>query len=175
MANYNEWGVDIDSLRDSQGRMRTVSLFVDAPLASVSAEVPVYALRAGKYKGCPSLKDIYLEIADPTEYDFALRALGSWEAWQRLSGPDGPEWFRPYVTAWRDELEVKLRREAFLHMRELAKNKTDAAKWIAEGKWETRRAGRPSKEEQQRELRKATSVHKGYEDDAVRLGLKSGA
>lgn len=171
MANYNAWGVDLDTIRSPDGRLRTISLFVDAPVATTSTEVPVYALRAGKYKGCPSLKDIYMELSDPTEYDFAIEALGSWEAWQRLTGPDGPSWFAPYVNAWRDELEVKLRREAFLHMRELAKGKTDAAKWLAEGRWETRKAGRPTKAEAQRELAKVTSIHKGYEEDAARLGL----
>jgi len=173
LPNINKWGVDLDSIRDGSNRIRTVSLFVDAPGLTTSTEPPVYALRAGDYKGVVSLKDIYLEVADPTEYDFALQALGSWEAWQRLAGPDGPQWFVPYITAWRDELEIKLRREAFLHMRKLAEGKTDAAKWLAEGKWNSRSAGRPSKEETKRELGKLASIHKGYEDDAVRLGLVS--
>lgn len=112
-----------------------------------------------------------MEVADPTEYDFALQAFGSWENWQRLAGPEGPDWFLPFITAWRNELEVKLRREAFLHMRELAKGKTDAAKWLAEGRWDTRKAGRPSTEERKRELAKVTAITSGYTDDAKRLGL----
>ena len=171
MANINPWGVDLDNIRDSQGKVRTVSLFVDSPMNTTSAEKPLYALRSGEYKGCVSLKDIYLEVADPTEYDFALQAFGSWEAWQRLGGPDGPPWFQPIIEAWRRELEVKLRREAFLAMREMAKGKTDAAKWLAEGGWDKRRAGRPSKEEVKRERAIQADISAGYEEDARRLGL----
>lgn len=173
MPNINKWGVDLDLVKLPDGRFRTQSMFLEETTGAASGMPFLYSLRPGGAKGLPSLKDIYMEVADPTEYDFALQALGSWELWQRLAGPEGPEWFRPYVSAWRMELEVKLRREAFLSMREMAKKKTDAARWLAEGAWEKRKPGRPSKQEVARERAIAAKVAEGFEDDAVRLGLKT--
>lgn len=170
MANVNRWGVDLDKIRGPDGRIKTVALFADAPIDTPSTEPPLYALK-NTNKGVPCLRDIYMEVGDPTEYAFALEAFGSWEAWQRIAGPDAPGWFRPYLHAWRDELEVKLRREAFVHMQAMAKGKTDAAKWIAEGRWNARGAGRPSKADVERETTIRARTAAGYNEDAKRLGL----
>lgn len=171
MASVNEWGIDVEQVRHPDGRIKTSALFSDCPADTSSSEPPLYSLRSGGYKGCPSLKDIYMSIGDPTEYEFAIKALGSWEAWQRLIGENGPQWFKPHHAAWQDELEIKLRREAFLNLKELSKSKSDAAKWIAEGKWKARGPGRPTKEEKAGELRRIASVTAGLEEDAARLGL----
>jgi hypothetical protein len=119
----------------------------------------------------PSLKQIYLEYSDPTEYSFAIEVIGSWEHWQTLCKSFV---FRPYIKKWREELEVKLRSEALKAMRETARNEgskgTTAAKYLAEKGWE-KKAGRPSKAEIKRQARIDAGIHSEIDEDAERLGL----
>jgi hypothetical protein len=100
-----------------------------------------------------SLRRLYLETADLTEYEFATKYLDSWEHWELLSNR---AWFQPYIKAWRTELEIKLKSEALKRLYKEAveggKNQYNANKFFVEKGWidktteETRR-GRPSKQE----------------------------
>jgi hypothetical protein len=119
----------------------------------------------------PSLKRIYLEYSDPTEYSFAIEVIGSWDHWQTLAKSFV---FRPYIQKWRDELEVKLRSEALRAMRETAKHEgskgTTAAKYLAEKGWE-KKAGRPSNAEIERQKKIHSGITSEIEADAERLGF----
>jgi hypothetical protein len=100
-----------------------------------------------------SLKRLYLEIADLTEYEFATKYLENWDHWEKLSSR---AWFKPYIQAWRTELEIKLKSESLKRLLKEAteggKNQYNANKFFVEKGWidktveETRR-GRPSKQE----------------------------
>lgn len=155
--------------KDSMGRYRTQSLFFETN--SVASETPVFTLKPQDHKGYPSMKRLYLEYMDPTEYSFAIEVLGSWEHWLRLTGCD---WFQEYITAWRDELDLKLRSEGVKRMRALANDgNKDAAKWLAEKGWNKRSgAGRPSKEEVERERKQQARIASDIHGDAARLGIK---
>lgn len=123
----------------------------------------------GAYK---SLKKIYMEVNDPTEYLFAIEAFGEegWEQWQKLSKAG---WFQPYIESWRDELEIKMRAEGVRKMRDLANSgNKDAAKWVAEGGWDKKAAGRPSKAQIKAEAKKRAGIKDDIADDAARLGFK---
>jgi len=154
--------------KDSMGRYRTQSLFLET--ISITTETPVFTLKPQDHKGLPSLKRLYLEWMDPTEYSFAVEVLGSWEHWLKLCGS---EWFMEHITVWRDELEIKLRSEGVASMRKLAaKGNKDASKWLAEKGWNKRSgAGRPSKEEVERERMQQARLASDLDDDAKRLGL----
>lgn len=152
--------------KDSMGRYRTLSLFYET---NTSAETPVFTLKPKDTHNYISMKRLYLEYADPTEYSFAIAVLGSWEHWQRLSNCD---WFQKHVVEWRDELEVKLRSEAITEMRDLAMSgNKDAAKWLADRGWNKHKVGRPTKEEVQSERVKAARIADGLTEDAARIGL----
>jgi hypothetical protein len=152
--------------KDSMGRYRTLSLFYET---NTSTEEPVFTLKPVDTKGYISMKRLYLEYSDPTEYSFAVAVLGSWEHWQRLSNCD---WFQKYLEEWRSELEIKLRSEATREMYEQAmKGNRDAAKWIADRGWDKRKAGRPTKEEVESERIKAARISDGLTEDAARIGL----
>ena len=154
---------------DSMGRFRTKSLFVETHSLTTYKEVPMYTLK-GK-KGYTDIHDLYMESNDPTEYQFAIQAFGSWKHFKHLASL---KWFQAYLDDWREELEVKLRSGAIVTLMESAVNDgsrgTTAAKWIADKGWDKKR-GRPSKEEVARELKVSSRISDDISDDAKRLGL----
>ena len=80
-----------------------------------------------------SMKRLYLEIADPNEYEFALKVLGSWDHWRSLlKNPT----IMAYIEKWREELATKL---AAVGVKSLLQKATDgdvqAAKFLATKQW----------------------------------------
>lgn len=114
----------------------------------------------------------YLAAYDPTEYQFAMRYLGSWEAWDTLSTQ---KYMRKSVNDWRKELEVRIRSEALGRIidasREDTRDGLAANKYLLEGSWtkeETKR-GRPSKIEIDNELKKQASNKRRVKEDFERI------
>lgn len=167
-------GPDIfDSFKDSQGRYRTQSLFIEHSNESYPA---FFTLKKVDRKGAISMYRKYMEIADPTEYQVAIQLLGSWDHWQALKRS---KWFTEELTGWREELKVKLESERYHEMRDVADTKTpqaiQATKWLADrygGTKAKRGVGRPSKAEKQAHLDKLTRQTEDTKDDAERIGLK---
>lgn len=160
-------------LTDHIGAYRTQSLFLETNNSTLK---PIMTLKEvdWEYKGevLLSLKKIYLEIADPTEYEVAIEVFGSWKCWQRLLGNKE---IYGHIKEWRDELEVKLRSAGVKAMINTAVNEgskgTTAAKYIAEKGWDKRKAGAPTKEEVTRERKIAAGISDEISDDMARLGI----
>jgi len=162
-----------DVMRDVKGRKRTMSLFYETNVSSLEAEYTTkdYNHVVGE-KTYISIYLIYMELADPTEYEFAKLVFGSWQHWERICRAD---LFKPMIEEWRSELEVKLRSGA---IKQIMKNSTlsegrgqTAAKFLADRGWDKRPAGAPSKAEKARKAKIDKSIHHELEDDAERLGL----
>ncbi len=157
------------------GRWRTQSLFLEmyVPDAEERGIEPIFTFKPEDYKGLPSMKKIYLQIADPTEYKTAIELLGYWDHWKKLL--DCP-WFMEHLDAWREELEIKLRSGAVKAMIETAQNEgskgTNAAKWLADRGWKESKRGRFSKQELERERKIAAGVETSVQEDLERLGLR---
>lgn len=122
-----------------------------------------------------SMKRIYLEMEDVTEYDFAIATLGSFKHWERLL--ESPM-VRKHIDQWRKELNLKLKARA---MKSIIKAATEdeklsfqAMKYLADNEYldKAGKRGRPSKEEVKAELKKEVEVSKTFRDDAERIGLK---
>ena len=107
----------------------------------------------------PSLKRLYMEMEDPTEYLFAREYLGGWKHWKVLATAAR---LRDHVTEWREELEVLLRAKGIINVRSQAYNGNyNASKWLADKGWEPKQAakrGAPSTEEKMAAVRKAAKV-----------------
>lgn len=119
--------------KTDQGVYITKSLFFETAPYNERQHV-VYTLKSEDHNGLPSLKRLYLEEMDPTEYRFVEKHLGGWDHWKKLQDS---EWFKPHLEAWRDELEIKMKSLAFVSiMSEAAnpesKNKVLANKFIIE-------------------------------------------
>jgi hypothetical protein len=162
-----------DTFKDSQGRFRTQSLFIEHPHKSYPA---FFTLKKYNKDGYISMYQKYMEIADPTEYQVAIRLLGSWDHWQALKRA---KWFREHLAAWRDELRVKMESDRYYEM--LGKSDKDtpqaiqATRWLAdrygESKDKTRKAGRPSKQEKEAHLKRLTQESEDTDADAARIGI----
>lgn len=166
---------DKTKFKDAMGKYITQSLFLEIGYT----EHAVYTLNDEDkcYKGriYPSLRKLYIEMADPTEYLFATTYLWGWDHWLKISnnGQIAKE-----VEKWRDELEVKLRANGVASMINQSGSNFNAAKWVADGQWKQKR-GRPSKAELEGEKKKRQRVLDEVENDAARIlhlipGAKNG-
>jgi hypothetical protein len=163
-----------DKLKDVMGRYRTQSLFRETNYGtSADGLEPVWTLRDIDPQGkLPSLRRLYIDMRDPTGYTFAQAAFGSWKHWTKLKNL---KWFQAHLDDWDIELEVAVRSDAIMKIQDEAeggKSKYSASKWLAESGYHSRKAGRPSKEDIDRELKIATKVDEEIGEDAERLGLK---
>jgi hypothetical protein len=129
-----------------QGKHYLRGLFYEETLADKSTVS--YTLKDDDYAGYPSLRRLYLETNDPTEYEFACKYLAGWKHWEMLSES---AWFKPYVTRWRKELDLRLKSKALVKIMEIAdkegKEAFNANKFILSWKSDTNKVGRPSKNE----------------------------
>jgi hypothetical protein len=152
---------------DAGGKPLTQSLFLEVAYSDKA----VYSLKENHcmYEGklYPSLKRLYLEMEDPTEYDFATKYLLGFKHWKRLYEN---RLIGRHIDEWREELEMKLRSKAVKHMlASAAEGNYQAAKWFADRGWGNKGAGRPSKQDIEREKKFQARVDSEYGADVVRL------
>jgi len=169
----SKFDIDKSRLLDSTGKPITQSLFLEIGYTDFS----VFTLKEDhyEYKGklYPSFKRLYLELEDPTEYEFATRYLLGWKHWLRLYQN---RQIRPYIEEMREELELKLRSQAFRDMVSLSASEGgnfSATKWLADKGWDKRSAGRPSKQEKERDQYVMDRVTEEFEQDVKRLSVVS--
>lgn len=156
-----------EQMTDSMGRPITQSLFLEINYT----EDAVYTLKDDhhEHKGVlyPSLKKLYLEMCDPTEYDFAVKYLLGWKHWQRLCNNKA---IRKEIDEWREELEIKLRCEGIRKLRQASQmGNYQAAKFLADKGWAPNRAGRPSKDDIEHERKVQAGVESIYAEDEDRM------
>jgi len=164
---------DPDTYRAPNGRFLTESLFWETS-RDRTAYPPVFTLKPVEHMGVPSLKALYLEARDPTEYRFATTVLGSYEHWRVLCSL---AWFTPHIESWREELDLLIRQEAADAAREVMSNsesspaaKMSAAKFLSERGWERKTTrGRPSKGEVAREARRLAEKSEHVNEDYKRI------
>jgi len=157
---------DRSKFKDSAGKYITQNLFLEFSYDTEKA-VYTFADEDKEYKGkvYPSLRRLYLETADPTEYEFATKYLWGWEHWQRILGN---KVLLKEVERWREELEVKLRSRGVKAVLSLTEGSFNAAKWAADGGWNIKR-GRPSKAEKERERKMREKALEEVKEDASRI------
>lgn len=159
--------IDREKFLDPRGIPQAVSLFLEVNY-SPSA---IFTLKEDDYeydgKVLISLKKRYLEMADPTEYDFANKWLLGWKHWNKVC--KNPVLIK-HIEEWREELEIKIRSDAVKHMLVAAKSGNyQAAKWFADKGWTGRPAGRPSKAEVDGERKVMARLKDDYDSDIIRL------
>lgn len=165
-GNFDEWVPEKALLKDTMGRYITQGLFLEI---NYDEKFAIYTLgdEDKEYNGTTykSLKKLYLQTLDPTEYTFATTYLYNWDHWQKMLGNQN---IARHVEEWREELEVKLRSQAVQSIIVGSLGNFNAAKWVADGSWEKKR-GRPSKAELERERKIREKVADGLEEDSARI------
>lgn len=163
--------IDKSKLKDELGKPYTQSLFLEP---KYDVDIAVYTMKDSDhvYKGktYPSIKRLYLEMEDVTEYEFANQYFLGWNHWLRMLDN---KLIREQIDTWRDELEIKLRARAIKAMIKQADDGNyQASKWLADRQWITRAAGRPSKAEIEGEKSKITRINDEFTADIIRLNKK---
>lgn len=166
-----------ESFKDTQGRFRTKSLFIETPHDSYPAffTTKSYDFTKGGVTYF-SLYKKYIEIADPTEYQVGIKLFGSWEHWQVITKS---KWFTDLITPWRLELQVMMESSRYHEMKGHIANDPgspsaiQASKWLAEryGSKATAKRGRPTKAEKEGHLKRIAEDEKELEEDMQRIGL----
>jgi len=120
-----------------------------------------------EYKGGTylSLKRLYLEMEDVTEYEFATTYFLSWSHWQRIVRN---KLLTGFIGGLREELELKLRARAIKDILS-NDNSFQATKWIADKGWGKRPTGRPTKDETEREANVNNRLKTEFEEDIKRM------
>ena len=156
-----------EQLKDNLGRPLTQSLFLEF---GYNTQYAIFTLndedKIYQDKTYPSLKKMYLDIADPTEYQFAKQCLINWRHWVRLCEN---KLFKPYLEEWRTELEVQLRSEGILAVFDQAENNFQAARWLADKGWDKKAVGRPSKADKEREKSIRDRVGETLDAEVIRM------
>jgi len=169
-----------DKFKTEQGKWLTQSLFLEIgyrtefALFTFDGEEKTY-----KKKKYPSLKKLYLELEDPTEYEFATKYLGGWQHWKRLCSNS---LLMEHFSEWREELTLKLRARGVQSMIDEAtmggRGQATAARWLAEKGFidapkvdKRRKIGRPLKEEITKEARDMAILREDFAKDLERLKL----
>ena len=158
-------------LKDSQGRPLTQSLFLEIGYSDSA----IFTLKEDdyEYKGklYQSLKRLYLDFEDVTEYEFAIKYLIGWQHWQRLAANKA---IAKYINVWREELELKIRAQAIRDIMDMtAEEKSfQAAKWLSDRGWEKRAPGRPSKLDKQRDDKMQERLDNEFSADIIRMNTR---
>jgi len=163
--------IDKSRLKDVMGRPMTQSLFLEV---NYDKDTAVYTMKDEDYeyegKVYPSLKRLYLEACDPTEYQFAITYLCGWDHWKRITNN---KLFKNMVDKWRDELEVKMVSDMVGCALGMAfdENKPNmvAVKYITGKEWCKRGAGRPTKQDVEKELKIRAAIEDEYGADIARM------
>lgn len=162
----DEWLPDRSKFKDAGGRYITQSLFLEN---GYNTEFAIYTLNDEdkEHNGIlyKSLRKLYLQEMDPTEYQFATKYLWGWEHWKRIQSN---ALMTKHIEQWREELEVKLRSLGVKYAIAESADSFNAAKWVADGGWRGLR-GRPSKAEKEREKKMREAAIKGVNEDSDRI------
>ncbi len=159
-----------NKFRNDNNNLYARELFVEY---NTKPEVCLYTLRDHDYRGFPSLKRLYLETRDATEYLFANQYLEGWAHWEALAKT---AWLSPYVTVWRQELALLLEAEAIARMHVTAtgtsKEAFAAQKYLADyyaKKTSGHSRGRPSKAEVEKAAKAIAQETSTLEEEATRV------
>lgn len=138
-----------DKFRNISNQLLTRELFHET---AAKKDRILFTLRENDYDGLPSLRRLYMEANDPTEYQFAIEHLEGYQHWETLCKC---AWFKPYVERWRKELELMVRSYGLKNVMKAAakdgKDSFQASKYLADRGWDKTRSsstrGRPSRKE----------------------------
>lgn len=147
----------------------TQALFLEL---GYDVEAAVYTLKEYDYtyngKVYPSIKRLYLEMEDTTEYLFASQYFLSYNHWLRMCENKA---IRKHIDEWRTELELKLRATALKAIVDMSADDKgfQAAKYIAEASWKKNSVGRPKKDTSEMDAKIEEHLHNEFAEDALRL------
>lgn len=174
-TGFTDHNKDRSVLKDVMGRYRT-NLFYEFNKARQADYPPLYTMRETEWLGLTSAYQVYMH--SESEYEAALKLVGSWQHWQRLckSKPfmegekDGGQWVG--LQSWRDEKEVRDKALAYNQLQvNAATGNVQAQKMIFEGNKDASKRGRPSKAEIAKAAKEQIDTAETIKNDLKRIRL----
>lgn len=165
--------VDKSNMKDSKGAYITQALFWEI-MHNKKFAVFTLGNEVKEAHGMTliPIRELYLDMEDLTEYEFAREYFVDWRHWQRCL--ENSKVLRE-VNGWREELALKIQAKGIRSQIDLAINggNAGASKWLAERGWNPQESkrGRPSKKEVERETKRQAFLSQEVEDEYHRLGL----
>jgi len=165
--------MSVEKFKNDSGKFLLRGMFYERVGADKTGVL--YSLKDVDHCGFPSLKRLYLEMGDVTEYRFVKEYMASVEHWDSLCECI---WFEPLIKEWRRELFLRIQSEALANIQAEAKkdgpSKLSANKYLLERGWEpkntqTNKRGRPSKESIREAAEDLFTDEKRLQDDYERL------
>lgn len=136
----------------------------------------LYTLKDRDHLGFKSIKRLYLEEEDLTEYSFGEKYFYNYDHWKKITECD---WFKPIVAEWREELATKLESRYLKKLQEIAelggKEGTSAIKILlgrARKPKEGAKRGRPVggyREDDKTSVRSSLGISEQIKKDYLRL------
>lgn len=162
---------DRSIMKDAMGRYRT-NIFYEFNKSRHDDYPPLYTMREDKWKGLPSAYRIFME--SESEYEAAMKLVGSWNHWQRLlkckpfvEGTD-EQWSG--LNTWREEKEIKERAMALTQLKASALDgNVTAQKMLYEGPKGPSKRGRPSDAEVKKAAAKQAEYSAQIKSDLKRV------
>lgn len=115
-------------------------------------------------------REMFLSCSDPTEYEFANRYLGGYPHWKTLQKAP---FLSPYLPAWREELDVKIRsiglQKIIATAQGTGKDAYQAQKYLADRMYDRPTKGRPSKQQVANKAREIALEDMQIGDDYARI------
>jgi len=160
--------VDKSVMRDEKNRYYTQGLFLEIAYSKYA----IYTLKGEdhKHKGktYPSIKKLYLEFEDPTEYECANKYFVDWNHWKAICNN---KVLRRHIDQWREELELRIRSQA---IRDIIGNSADgsyqASKYLADRGWDKNAVGRPNRNEKDKKDKMDAMLDDEFSQDIGRMG-----
>ena len=118
-----------------------------------------------------SISKKYIELNDPTEYTLATNYFDSWVHWKKIRECN---WFKPIYDEMKEELEVKIRSDALVKLRNSMKdpkNTVQVGKYLLDKGWvdKTDMRGRPNKDKIKHEAEKLMKEKDDISEDYSRI------
>jgi hypothetical protein len=134
------------NLKNAAGSWYLKPIFYE--MCGADKSLCLYSLKTEDHKvgkiTYPSLRRLYLEMDDESEYLFAEKYFGGWPHWKRLLSCS---WFQDYISDIREELAVRNSAKNLLQIRKKAEEgNLQANRYLLEQAWKPKESvGRPSK------------------------------
>lgn len=167
----------MNPFKNTQGQHLTKQLFFENELSQ--NDCAIYTLKDYDHevrgKVYPSLRRLYVEMEDPTEYLFATEYLDGWAHWVKLKSAS---FFQEFYKEWVLELETRLKAKALLSIRKMAedggKDALSAHKILLQGGWKDpeekkQKVGRPTKEKIKHEADLLFKTQSEFDEDFHRI------
>ena len=162
------------SFRCPDGQWATRSLFLEgySPNEWKDKDVkPFFTVKDDDQGSFISLKRLYMEYADPTEYEFAVGVFGAYWLWENISESS---YIQKFIQRWRTELDAYLYSQAIQEVKTIAGSgkgqALQAAKLLISQDWKSQgiRGKRVSDAEAKERILKEEAARPVIDLDAIR-------